>query len=117
MREARPGVETLFTTRERLPLSTRRAREIFETLGQVARVPNAFPHRCRNTNATEYLSEQPGAELALQARLGHLSREMLSTYVSQADRGAAAARSPERNHLDVRAKDLGELPRGGGSVH
>jgi integrase len=91
VREARDGVNNLFTTRERWPLSPRRAREIFGELGERARVPNAHPHRCRNTAASEYLTEQPGAELALQARLGHVSREVLSTYVSQTDRGIANA--------------------------
>ena len=34
--------------RERWPLSTRRAREIFTELGQVARVSDCHPHRCRH---------------------------------------------------------------------
>lgn len=89
VREARPGVEALFTTREKLPLSTRRVREIFAELGEQARVPNCHPHRTRHSAATEFLAQRPGAELQLRSRLGHLSREVLSDYVSISDPTAA----------------------------
>lgn len=89
VREAREGVEALFTTREKLPLSTRRVREIFSELGQQARVPNCHPHRTRHSAATEFLAQRPGAELQLRSRLGHLSREVLSDYVSISDPTAA----------------------------
>jgi integrase len=85
VREARPGVQALFTTRERWPLSTRRVREIFAELGQAARVPNCHPHRTRHSAATEFLAQRPGAELQLRSRLGHLSREVLSDYITLSD--------------------------------
>jgi len=89
VREARPGVQALFTTREHLPLSTRRVREIFAELGQSARVPNSHPHRTRHSHATEFLAQRPGAELQLRSRLGQLSREVLNDYISISDPTAA----------------------------
>ena len=85
VREARPGVEALFTTREHWPLSTRRVREIFAELGEAARVPNCHPHRTRHSHATEFLAQRPGAELQLRSRLGHLSHEVLQDYVTISD--------------------------------
>jgi integrase len=86
VREARAGVTALFTTRERLALSTRRVREIFSELGQAGRVPNSHPHRTRHSAASEFLAQRPGAEIQLRSRLGQLSREVLSDYVSLSDR-------------------------------
>jgi integrase/recombinase XerC len=86
VREARPCVQALFTTRERLPLSTRRVREIFAELGVAARVPNCHPHRTRHSAASEFLAQRPGAEIQLRSRLGHLSREVLTDYVTMSDR-------------------------------
>ena len=91
IREAREGVESLFTTRERWPLSTRRAREIFTELGQVARVSDCHPHRCRHTAASEFLAERPGAEIQLRSRLGQVSPTVLADYVTISDPSAAAA--------------------------
>jgi site-specific recombinase XerD len=85
VREAREGVDALFTTREKLSLSTRRVREIFSELGQQARVPNCHPHRTRHSAATEFLAQRPGAEIQLRSRLGHLSKEVLNDYVSLSD--------------------------------
>jgi len=85
LRDAREGVNALFTTRERWPLSTRRVREIFSELGEQARVPNCHPHRTRHSAATEFLAQRPGAELQLRSRLGHLSREVLSDYITISD--------------------------------
>ncbi len=89
VREARDGVQALFTTREKLPLSTRRVREIFSELGQAARVPDCHPHRTRHSAASEFLAQRPGAEIQLRSRLGHLSREVLSDYVSMSDQTVA----------------------------
>lgn len=86
VREAREGVYALFTTRERLPLSARRAREIFAELGRVARVPNCHPHRTRHSAASEFLSARPGAENQLRSRLGHVSEDVLSDYITFSDR-------------------------------
>jgi site-specific recombinase XerD len=86
VRDAREGIDTLFTTRERLPLSPRRVREIFTEMGTAARVPNSHPHRTRHSAATEFLAQRPGAEIQLRSRLGHLSRDSLSDYVSLSDR-------------------------------
>jgi integrase len=89
VREARPGVEALFTTRERLPLSTRRVREIFSELGETARVPNSHPHRTRHSAASEFLTQRPGAEQQLRSRLGHISRQVLDDYITISDKTAA----------------------------
>lgn len=86
LREARPGVDELFTTRERLPLSTRRVREIFAELGETARVSNSHPHRTRHSAASEFLSQRPGAEIQLRSRLGQLSKDVLSDYITMSDR-------------------------------
>lgn len=91
VREVEPDEHALFTTRERHGLSPRRAREIFTQLGRLARVPNCHPHRCRHTAATEFLAERPGAEIQLRSRLGHLSHEVLSDYVSISDPTAEQA--------------------------
>lgn len=91
VREARPGVNALFTTREKLPLSTRRVREIFAELGEVARVPNAHPHRTRHSAASEFLAQRPGAENQLRSRLGHIDKDVLHDYVSISDQTAAEA--------------------------
>ncbi len=85
MREARPGVEALFTTRERYALSTRRVREIFAEFGRAERVPDAHPHRTRHTSASAFLSQRPGAELQLRSRLGHIDRSTLGDYISWTD--------------------------------
>ncbi len=84
-------MDALFTTRERDPLSTRRVREIFERLGDAARVPNCHPHRCRHTAASEFLAERPGAEIQLRSRLGQVSREVLADYITISDPTAAEA--------------------------
>ena len=89
VREARPGIDTLFTTRERLPLSARRVREIFCELGEAARVANAHPHRTRHSAASEFLAQRPGAEQQLRSRLGHISRQVLDDYITISDRTAA----------------------------
>lgn len=86
VREARTGVVALFTTRERLPLSTRRVREVFAELGESARVPNSHPHRTRHSAASEFLAQRPGAEIQLRSRLGQVSREVLSDYITMSDR-------------------------------
>jgi len=85
VREARPGVDSLFTTRERYPLSTRRAREMFAEFGRMSRVPDAHPHRTRHSAASEFLAQRPGAELQLRSRLGHLDRATLSDYITWSD--------------------------------
>jgi integrase len=91
VREARPGVDALFTTRERLPLSTRRVRELFTEFGQAGRVPNAHPHRARHTAASEFLAERPGAENQLRSRLGQVSDQVLADYVTISDPTAVEA--------------------------
>jgi len=91
VREAHDGVEELFTTRERWPLGTRRAREIIAQLGQAAHVPNAHPHRFRHTAASQFLAERPGAEIQLRSRLGHVDDATLADYITISDPAAAEA--------------------------
>ncbi len=86
VREAHIGVNALFTTREHWPLSTRRVREIFAEFGKVARVPGAIPHRTRHSAASEFLAQRPGAEIQLRSRLGQVSKDVLSDYITLADR-------------------------------
>lgn len=85
IREARAGVDELFTTRESLAMSTRRVREIFTELGTAARVPNAHPHRTRHSAASEFLAQRPGAEIQLRSRLGQISKPVLDDYISMSD--------------------------------
>lgn len=89
IREARVGVEAIFTTRERLALSTRRVREIFAELGAAARVAGAIPHRTRHSAASEFLAQRPGAEIQLRSRLGQLSKDVLADYITLSDRTVA----------------------------
>lgn len=76
---------TVFIGRDGGPLSTDTARRIYRSLGASAGVPRCHPHRGRHTAATEFLAELPGAELHLRNRLGHLSAEVLSDYVTVSD--------------------------------
>lgn len=85
-RNARPGVEALFTTVDGYGISTRRVRERFKELGELARVPDCHPHRCRHSAATELLADRPGAENQLRSRLGHLSGDILADYITLSDR-------------------------------
>jgi integrase len=84
---ARPQSETpnLFLSADGWPLSTERARRIFHALGESAGVPNVIPHRFRHTAASEFLAAAPGAEHALRSRLGHLSIDVMSDYISISD--------------------------------
>jgi integrase len=80
-----PGVHALFIARDGAPLTTDRARRIYRALGESAAVERAHLHRGRHTAATEFLAELPGAELHLRNRLGHLSHDVLSDYVTISD--------------------------------
>lgn len=88
---ARPLSEALnlFLSPDGWPLSAERARRLYHALGESAGVPQCFPHRSRHTAASEFLAALPGAELHLRHRLGHLSAEVLSDYISISDASAA----------------------------
>jgi integrase/recombinase XerD len=87
VRDARAehNVHTLFVGRDGCALSTEKARRIYHGLGESAGVANAIPHRGRHTHATEFLSEMPGAEMHLRNRLGHISPDVLASYVTISD--------------------------------
>ncbi len=90
-KRAQPGEHSLFVTKRwGVRLSTDRARRIYRAWGEFAGIQRAHPHRSRHTHASELLTELPGAELHLRKRLGHLSREMLDTYVTISDTSARA---------------------------
>ena len=85
-KRAQPGNHALFVTRRwGVRLTTDRARRIYRALGEFAGMKRCHPHMARHTHATQFLAELPGAELHLRRRLGHLSQEMLSTYVTISD--------------------------------
>jgi len=90
-RRVQPGEHALFVTKRwGVRLSTDRARRIYRALGEFAGIQRAHPHRARHTHASELLTELPGAELHLRKRLGHISHEMLATYVTISDSSARA---------------------------
>lgn len=93
VREAKEGVEHLFTSREGYALSSRRVRELFAEWGMQARIPNAHPHRTRHTAASQFLGQPgyQGAEIQLRNRLGHVSHGVLADYVTLSDPARSAA--------------------------
>ena len=66
-------------------LSPRRVRELLRLWGQKGQVDNAYPHRFRHTAATEALSEGV-SENSIRDRLGHMSSEVVHSYLHQNDR-------------------------------
>jgi site-specific recombinase XerD len=51
-------------------------------------VPDCHPHRARHSQASELLSELPGAEEYLRDRLGHLDAQTLHMYVTISNKAA-----------------------------
>jgi integrase len=63
-------------------LSDRRIRELHRVWGEKANVDNVHPHRFRHTAATEALSEGV-SENSIRDRLGHMSTEVVHSYLHQ----------------------------------
>jgi len=56
--------------------------DVIKRIAAVAGVEDAYPHRCRHTYASHYLTVHPGDELGLRRIMGHLSHQVLADYVS-----------------------------------
>jgi integrase/recombinase XerC len=106
VRKAQPGVRTLFTTAYGLPMHPRRVRELHAMWGRKAHVDPCFPHMWRHTAASEAIAEGVG-ENAIRDRLGHLSPEVLHSYLHQStrsrDRAAELASLSSKWQLGVSA--------------
>lgn len=96
LRKARPDVRALFVTSDTghpwlthegggEPLSPRRVREMHNLWGQKARVQPCFPHMWRHTAASEAMTEGVG-ENAIRDRLGHISPDVIHSYLHQNSR-------------------------------
>jgi site-specific recombinase XerD len=70
-----------FLGKDRYPLEAAGGSQVIERLGKIAGVSDAGPHRLRHTFCTQYLVTYPGDELGLRRIVGHLSSEVLSSYV------------------------------------
>jgi integrase len=99
VRKAQPGVFALFTTTFGLPMHPRRIRELHAMWGRKAHVDPCFPHMWRHTHASEAIAEGAG-EGAIRDRLGHLSPEVLHSYLHQSTRGRN--RATELSSLSTR---------------
>jgi len=87
----------VFIGRDGHPLSAEGGYDVIHRLGEVAGVPNCFPHRLRHHFATAYLTTFPGDEQGLREIIGHVSRPVLSAYVhlaGQTIRQRAARAAP-----------------------
>lgn len=73
--------DRLFLTNAGYPLTPEGGTDVVKRLGDAAAVEDATAHRFRHTYATVYLTKYPGDETGLRRILGHLSREVLATYV------------------------------------
>lgn len=89
VREARPGVDVLFTLADGWPMDDRRIRERHALLGKFAGISPCYPHLWRHTNISEFMAERPGAREQLADRVGH--SELLATYVHVTPRSAESA--------------------------
>lgn len=84
-RQAKPGVEALFTTDEGEKLDRYRARDLMrraaKRAGLTYQEAHAHPHALRHSYATQYLVNggNPGV---LQASMGHSSWDMTQRYVT-----------------------------------
>lgn len=87
--------EQLLLTAAGYPLTPEGVTEIIKRLGDAAGVDGAIPHRFRHLYATVYLTVFPGDEIGLRRIMGHLSDQVLRTYVhlSQATLAQRAGRA------------------------
>jgi len=95
----------LLLTAAGFPLTPEGVTDIVKRLGNAAGVEDAIPHRFRHLYATIYLTTFPGDEIGLRRIMGHLSDDVLRTYVhlSQATLAQRAGRaSPTQNWLHER---------------
>lgn len=91
-----PDAVHVFVNRWGTPLTGSGGHDMMARLGKVAGVANCFPHRLRHTTATRYLTVHPGDEQGLRRLLGHISDDVLESYIHFADttiaeRAAAAS--------------------------
>jgi site-specific recombinase XerD len=73
--------DQLLLTATGYPLTAEGVTDVVKRLGDAAGVADAIPHRFRHLYATVYLTMFPGDEIGLRRIMGHLSDEVLRTYV------------------------------------
>lgn len=73
--------DRLFVGRDGYPLEPQGGSEMVSRLGKWAAVVDAGPHRLRHTFCTWYLVQYPGDEIGLRRIVGHLSTDVLASYV------------------------------------
>lgn len=78
----RPGTPYLFVARDGRRLTAEGGNDAVKRIGALADVDDAYPHRCRHTFCTHYLTVHPGDEIGLRRIVGHLSKDVLADYVS-----------------------------------
>jgi len=83
------GGDRLFLTNAGYPLTAEGGTDVIKRLGDAAGVADATAHRFRHLYATVYLTKYPGDETGLRRILGHLSHEVLQTYVHLAQTAIA----------------------------
>jgi len=81
--------DRLLLTNAGYPLTAEGGTDVIKRLGDAAGVADATAHRFRHTYATVYLTKYPGDETGLRRILGHLSRDVLATYVHLASTAIA----------------------------
>lgn len=102
------GGRRLFLGKDGYPLEAPGGSQAIERLGKVASVANVGPHRLRHTFATEYLTLYAGDEIGLCRIIGHVSKEVLASYVhmsqsviaQRAGRSSLAERWLSEEHRD-----------------
>jgi integrase len=114
--KGRGTTNRLFLGRDRYPLESQGGSELFLRLGKTAKVGDAGPHRLRHTFATWYVTVYPGDELGLRRIIGHVSKEVLSSYVhfAQATIAERAGRASLAETLGTPFENdsLTSVPRG-----
>jgi site-specific recombinase XerD len=113
--------QRLFLGRDGYPLEAPGGSQVIERLGKLAGVADAGPHRLRHTFATWYLVTYPGDELGLRRIIGHLSKDVVSSYVHFAqsliaERAGHASLAEQWLSLDTHAEPAPALYDGPGNV-
>ena len=113
------GGQRLFLGRDQYPLESVGGSAIIARLGTIAGIPNSGPHRLRHSFCTWYLVTYPGDELGLRRIVGHMSKDVLSSYVHFAqsvisDRAGRA--SLAERWLDPHSEPNSVPYRGAGNV-
>jgi integrase/recombinase XerD len=79
--EAPWGGNHLFLARDGRPLTAAGGNDLIKRIGAMAGVPDAYPHKCRHSFATHYLTIYPNDEIGLRRILGQVSTKVMADYV------------------------------------